>query len=494
MMAVQRGEHIQRFETTRIRKDGHPIDVSLNMSPVMGGGGMVVGASVVARDITEHKEAQSALLDLRALVEASDDAIIGTDLDGIILSWNKGAEKICGYKAEEILGRSVSVFVPPDRLHEHYQNVRRLRRGEHIQRFETTRIRKDGHPFDVSITISPVMGRDGIVLGASVVARDITEHKEAQSALLDLRALVEASDVVIIAETLDGTIINWNMGAEKMYGYKAEEILGKPISVLMPPGHPNDLPEIMKRLQRGEHIETFETTRIHKDGHPFDVSITISPVKGRGGAVVGAVVVARNITEQRQAREALRLSEERFRIALKNTPVVVFSQDLKLRFTWINSSRLLAPEELIGRTDAEVFPGEDGARLTAIKQEVLRTGIEAHTEVSVTVRGEKHYFDLVVEPLRDRGKLLGLLCSAIDTTFMKETILRLQEALNQVQVLSGLLPICASCKKIKDERARWQPFEGYIQARSEAKFTHGLCPDCMRELYPEYYRDGVMPR
>jgi hypothetical protein len=184
----------------------------------------------------------------------------------------------------------------------------------------------------------------------------------------------------------------------------------------------------------------------------------------------------------------LRQSEERFRIALKNAPVVVCSQDLKLRYTWINSPNLLPPEEYLGRTDTEIFGSEDGARITAIKEEVLRTGIEAHTEVSITLKGVKHYFDLAIEPLRDPGgKLLGLLCSAIDTTFLKQTIIRLQNALNEVQLLKGLLPICANCKKIRDEREHWQVLEVYLQAHSEAKFTHGLCPDCMRKLYPEYY-------
>ena len=287
---------------------------------------------------------------------------------------------------------------------------------------------------------------------------------------------------------IDGTIVSWNKGAEKICGYKAKEILGRQISELIPPDRPDEHSENLKRLRRGEHIQRFETTRIHKDGHPIDVSLTISPVKGRSGVVVGASVVARDITEQRQAREALRLSEERFRVALKNAPVVVFSQDLQLRYTWINSPLLtMAPENYLGRTDAEVFGGEQGARLTAIKEEVLRTGMDSHTEVTVTLKGERRYFDLVVEPLRNGGgKILGLLCSAIDITSLKETIVRLQEALDQVQLLSGLLPICASCKKIKDERERWQPLEGYIQSHSEAKFTHGICPDCMRKLYPEY--------
>lgn len=257
--------------------------------------------------------------------------------------------------------------------------------------------------------------------------------------------------------------------------------------LFLPPDRIDEYSEDLDRLRRGEHVKRFETTSIHKDGHPIDVSITMSPVKDRVGVVVGASVVARDISEQKVAHEALRLSEERFRVALKNAPVVVFSHDLQLRYTWINAPVLAVDyEDYLGRTDAELFAGEDGARLTAIKEEVLRTGIETQTEVTVTLKGERHYFNLLVEPLHDpTGGTRGLLCSAIDITSLKETIAKLQQALDEVQLLSGLLSICASCKKIKDERGVWQPMEVYIQGHSEAKFSHGVCPDCFRRLYPE---------
>ena len=310
--------------------------------------------------------------------------------------------------------------------------------------------------------------------------------KPARTTVMDLRTLVDASDDAIIGKAIDGTIMSWNKGAEKIYGYKAEEVLGQPISLLIPPDHPDELPKIMTRLRRGEHIKSFETTRIRKDGQLIDVSVTISPMK-RNGMVVGASVVARDITEQRQAQEALRLSEERFRIALKSAPVVVFSQDLQLRYTWVPTKLIADPDKFLGRTDAEVFGGEDGARLTAIKEEVLRTGIESHTEVTLTWEGELRYFDLVVEPVRAGGQLLGVLCSAVETTSLKGTIVRLQRALDEIQVLRGLLPICASCKKIRDEHDRWQVLETYLQDHTEAKFSHGICPDCMRKLYPDYH-------
>ena len=285
--------------------------------------------------------------------------------------------------------------------------------------------------------------------------------------------------------------MSWNKGAEKIYGYNAEEILGHSISVLLPPGKPDELPAIMEQLRRGQRIESYETTRVHKDGHLIDVSVTISPVKDKAGKVVGASAVARDITKRKQKEDALRLSEERFRVALKGAPVVVFTQDLELRYTWINSPVLVwERQDYVGKTDAEIVGGEEGARLTAIKQEVLHTGVGSRTEVSVGFEGVIHYFDLIVEPLRDaKGTLLGLICSATDITPSKNLIARLQEALDEVNLLKGLLSICASCKRIKDEHESWQPLESYIQAHSEAKFTHGLCPECLRKLYPDYYRE-----
>jgi PAS domain S-box-containing protein len=253
----------------------------------------------------------------------------------------------------------------------------------------------------------------------------------------------------------------------------------------------------MKGLRRGKHIGHYETTRVHKDGHRIDVSVTVSPVKNKAGTVIGASAIARDITDRKRVEMALRQSEERFRVALTNAPVVVFNQDCELRYTWINSPVLAwANQDYLGRTDVEILGGEEGARLTAIKQEVLRSGRGARTEVEVTFQGENYYFDLVAEPLRDcEGTLLGLTCSATDITPTKKSLLeregliaKLQEALEEVKLLSGLLSICASCKKITNERGDWESLESYLQTHSQAKFSHGLCPDCLRKLYPEQYR------
>jgi PAS domain-containing protein len=200
----------------------------------------------------------------------------------------------------------------------------------------------------------------------------------------------------------------------------------------------------MNQLGRGQSIQSCETTRLHKDGHPINVCVTISPVRNHADEVVGACVVARDITRHKQAEDALRLSEERLRVALKNSPMVVFNQDLDLRYTWINSPVLAwARPDFLGCTDAEIVGGEDGARLMAIKQGVVQSGVGVRTDITVNFLGEPHCFDLTVEPLRDaHGTIIGVTSAAVDVTGREHLIEELRQALTKVKQLSGLLPIC----------------------------------------------------
>src|ERR1700687_518167 len=161
--------------------------------------------------------------------------------------------------------------------------------------------RPDSRRVLVQAHATPYFDERGELVGAVNILVDITDRKLAEEASLRLAAIVESSDDAIISKDMNGTITSWNGGAERLYGYTAEEIVGKPISALIPSDHPDDFPAIMGRLRRGERIEHYETVRVCKDGRRVDVSLTISPVRNAEGKIIGASKIARDITERKQA-------------------------------------------------------------------------------------------------------------------------------------------------------------------------------------------------
>ena len=176
-----RAGEIITFETRHRRKDGSTFPVEIRTGTFKQGGKLFYLA--IARDISERKQAEERKAKLAAIVESSDDAIISKDLNGIITTWNTGAERIFGYAAREVIGQSVTILVPPDRVDEVRGILERIRRGERVHHFETVRRRKDGTLLDISLTVSPIIDESGNVVGASKVARDISERKRAEDAL-----------------------------------------------------------------------------------------------------------------------------------------------------------------------------------------------------------------------------------------------------------------------------------------------------------------------
>ena len=161
--------------TVLISRDGRDILIDDSAAPIRDESGELVGVVLVFRDITERRRTELTQLHLAAIVESSDDAIIGKTLEGVITSWNKGAERTFGYAADEIIGRPITVLIPPERHCEEQEILKRLRLGERIEHYVTTRVRKDGSPLVISLTISPIKESTGKIIGASKIARDITE-------------------------------------------------------------------------------------------------------------------------------------------------------------------------------------------------------------------------------------------------------------------------------------------------------------------------------
>jgi PAS domain S-box-containing protein len=216
-----------------------------------------------------------------------------------VLTWNPGAERLYGYSAEDMLGQDITILLPPDRANEETFILERIGRGERVNHFDTVRRRKDGRLINVSIAISPVIGKNGLVIGASHVARDITETVELELARARLAAIVESSDDAIVSKDLKGIIQTWNKGAERVYGYSAVEMIGKPMALLVPLDRLDEETEILRRLAKGERVDHFETVRMRRGGARIDVSLSISPVYDKEGSIIAASHVARDITERR---------------------------------------------------------------------------------------------------------------------------------------------------------------------------------------------------
>ena len=211
-------------------KSGRRLDVSLTISPVRDSKGRIIGASKIARDITDRKQAEQSRSLLAAIVDSSDDAIVSKNLDGIITSWNKSAERIFGYTAEEAIGQHITLIIPSDRHTEESDILARLRRGERVDHFHTVRRRKDGSLLDVSLTISPVRDSSGRVIGASKVARDITEQKRVEHELLEseqrFRVITDASPIMVWMSGTDKLCYYFNKGWLDFVGRTLEQESG----------------------------------------------------------------------------------------------------------------------------------------------------------------------------------------------------------------------------------------------------------------------------
>ncbi len=264
-------------------------------------------------------------------LETIPDAIVAVESDGTIVQVNSQTEALFGYRRGELIGQKIEILIPRRYHGQHHQHrasythspkVRRMGAGLDLQGR-----RRDGSEFAVEISLSPVsMGNGTLVLSA---IRDISDRKRIEEQLrranqeLDrksaqeigetrarMASIVDSSADAIIGKDLDGIITTWNRGAEAMYGYSADEVIGKNIALLTSKDRPDEIPQLLARIANGESIEHYESVRVSKDGRHLNVSISISPIREAGGRIVGASAIARDITAQRHAEEHLRQAQK----------------------------------------------------------------------------------------------------------------------------------------------------------------------------------------
>ena len=428
---VRKGQRIEHFETVRLRKDGSRVNVSITVTPVLDAAGMVVGASKIARDVELAHERERAQAVLAAIVESSDDAIISKSLDGTITSWNSAAERLYGWTAQEIVGRSVLTIVPPELHAEEHRILQRLRAGERIEHFRTHRVAKDGHRVDVSLSISPIRDASGRVVGASKIARDVSALRDAERNKAILAAVVQSSDDAIVSKDLNSIVMSWNPAAERMFGWTAQEMIGRSIVTIIPPELRHEEDTILANMRAGRRMEHFETWRVAKDGHRVYVSLTVSPVRDITGRVVGASKIARDVTQQREADRARAM----LAAIVESTDDAIISKNLTGMVTsWNRGAERLfgyATDEMLGASILRIVPPElheDEFRILGR----IRAGerIEHYDTVRVAKGGRRIEVSLTISPLRDgAGKIVGASKIARDVTEQREADRRKDEFL-----------------------------------------------------------------
>jgi PAS domain S-box-containing protein len=316
-LALNTGVSVHDEEVVIERPDGSRVTVSVHIDPIRDKDGSIVGAVNFFHDITERKRAERANSLLAAIVGSSDDSIVSKNLDGIITSWNKGAERLFGHSAEEAVGKPVTFIIPADRWDEEATILEQLKRGERVEHFETVRIHKDGTLLDISLTISPMRNAAGVVIGASKVARNITERKQAERALREseerFRAMVDTTPECVKLVTSEGTLLHMNSPGLTMVGADcAEQVVGKSVYDLIAPHDRDKFRSFNERICRGEK-GSLEFDMVGLDGRSHRMDTHAAPMRLAEGGVV-QLAVTRDITERVRVQERLRRSEEQLRI------------------------------------------------------------------------------------------------------------------------------------------------------------------------------------
>jgi two-component system, cell cycle sensor histidine kinase and response regulator CckA len=284
---------------------------------------------------TNQKVLAETLLSL-SILEAIPDAVVAVNRQGVIVQVNSQTEAMFSYTREELIGQSIEILVPERQRGDHHRHREEYHARPKIRRMgsglDLYGRKRDGSEFPVEISLSPVStgnGASGNGMVVLSVIRDISDRKRIENELrraseeLDRRKsrelrdsqnrmalIVDSSQDAIIGKTLEGVITHWNKGAEHMYGYTPQEIIGRNITTLCPKDRVDEIPGILEKLRQGERVEYFESVRLTKDGKRLNVSVCVSPIHDQDGKVVGASAIARNITGQKKAEEQLRQSQK----------------------------------------------------------------------------------------------------------------------------------------------------------------------------------------
>ena len=375
---------------------------------------------------------------LAAIVSSSVDAIFSKDLNGIITSWNPGAQRVFGYKAEEVVGRHVTLLFPPGHYDEETDLLARMKRGELVEHYETVRRRKDGQLINISLSVSPIRDADGTIIGASKVARDITAQKEAQERF---RVTLASIGDAVMATDVEGRITFMNGVAERLTGWQEKEALGRPLGEVF-----RILDEATRRevdspvatvLREGNVVGLANhTVLIARDGTEYPIDDSAAPIRERLGTLAGVVLVFRDVTERRAAE----LAATRLAAIVESSDDAIVSKDVRgIVLSWNPGAERIfgyTAAEMVGRSITTIIPPD---RLAEEPQIIARFQRGERVEHFETIRRRKDGtlipVSLTISPIRDsEGTVIGASKIARDITVIRQAQQKLEAHAQELEI------------------------------------------------------------
>jgi len=490
------------WEVRKRRKDGTMLWIRENARAMWWSRNQLI-MLIACEDISERYWGALESAQLAALVSSSDDAIVSKTLDGTITSWNAGATNILGYQADEMIGQPITRIIPPELHQEEKQILVRLHRGERIQHCETIRLAKDGRRVDISLTVSPLFNQSGKVVGASKVARDITERKLAEQALREtaarLRTLTETAVDGVILIDARGVVLMFNPACEKLFGYSADTVIGENVKMLMPQPY---------RHEHDRYITNYRDTRdpkiigigrevigLRKDGSTFPMDLSVGEARQDGESIFVGII--RDLTSRKRTEAELEQARaELVRVARVTTlgeltaaiahevnqPLtgLVSSGNACLRWLAGDVPNLKAARESVERMiSAGSRAGEVIRRIRALvgKAPPLRDRLninDAITEVIALIRGEiqGNRISLRTKLSTDVPLVLG------DRIQLQQVILNL--ILNAMEAMSDVSP---QPRELSVSSAKDGPNGALVSVRDSGTGLDGTVMDRLFEAF-----------
>ena len=391
------------------------------------------GLTIFYKDVTGNKKAEQQLLqtvkevtDYKfALDESSIVAI--TDQKGIITHANQNFCKISKYAVDDLIGQDHRIINSGYHSKEFIRNLWVTIANGKIWKGELKNKAKDGTIYWVDTTIVPFLNEEKKPYQYVAIRADITERKKLEEQQALFASIVNSSDDAILGKTLGGTIMTWNRGAEKVFGYSSKEIIGKNISVLIPSSFQNEENEIMDKISRGKSIEHYETKRIRKDGKVIDVSLTISPIRDTPGNIIGASKISRDITERKQTEESLQKTLKEiadYKYALDESSIVAITdQKGIIKYANDNFCKIskYSAKELIGQDHRIINSGYHSKEFIRNLWVTIANGKIWKGEIKNKAKdGTIYWVDTTIVPfLDDKGKPYQYVAIRADITERK---------------------------------------------------------------------------